>query len=273
MWCTSSTASASSVAWRRWPWRAWSGSTCTWTMPRATGSSCRWNTWTASAATSARARCARPSPGFPASIGSTPRPGSRRPSRTSPGSCWPSTPPASRRRGMPLAPTRSGSTTWRRASPTSRRRTRCAAIEDVKADMERRRPMDRLICGDVGYGKTEVALRAAFKAVMDGKQVGDPGAHHHPGPAALQHLQRAPGRLSRARGDALPLPLRAGTAQGPGGPAGGHGGHRHRHPPPAAEGRRLQGPGPGDHRRGAALRRGPQGAAQAAAPARWMCSP
>ncbi|MGD8997014.1 MAG: transcription-repair coupling factor [Anaerolineae bacterium] len=45
------------------------------------------------------------------------------------------------------------------------------AIVDVKADMERPRPMDRLICGDVGYGKTEVAVRAAFKAVMDGKQV------------------------------------------------------------------------------------------------------
>lgn len=45
------------------------------------------------------------------------------------------------------------------------------AIQEVKADMEKPRPMDRLICGDVGYGKTEVALRAAFKAVMDGKQV------------------------------------------------------------------------------------------------------
>jgi transcription-repair coupling factor (superfamily II helicase) len=45
------------------------------------------------------------------------------------------------------------------------------AIEEVKADMENARPMDRLICGDVGFGKTEVALRAAFKAVMDGKQV------------------------------------------------------------------------------------------------------
>ena len=45
------------------------------------------------------------------------------------------------------------------------------AITEVKADMESPRPMDRLICADVGYGKTEVALRAAFKAVMDGKQV------------------------------------------------------------------------------------------------------
>jgi len=46
-----------------------------------------------------------------------------------------------------------------------------AAIEDVMQDMESSRPMDRLICGDVGFGKTEVALRAAFKAAMDGKQV------------------------------------------------------------------------------------------------------
>ncbi|HXY61083.1 MAG TPA: transcription-repair coupling factor [Chthoniobacterales bacterium] len=45
------------------------------------------------------------------------------------------------------------------------------AIIDAKIDMERPRPMDRLICGDVGFGKTEVAIRAAFKAVMDGKQV------------------------------------------------------------------------------------------------------
>lgn len=45
------------------------------------------------------------------------------------------------------------------------------SLEEIKADMESDKPMDRLLCGDVGYGKTEVAIRAAFKAVMDGKQV------------------------------------------------------------------------------------------------------
>ncbi len=45
------------------------------------------------------------------------------------------------------------------------------AIADVKRDMESQLPMDRLLCGDVGYGKTEVAMRAAFKALSDNKQV------------------------------------------------------------------------------------------------------
>ncbi|MDI6703556.1 MAG: transcription-repair coupling factor [bacterium] len=45
------------------------------------------------------------------------------------------------------------------------------AVRDIKRDMEQKRPMDRLLCGDVGFGKTEVAIRASFKAVMDGKQV------------------------------------------------------------------------------------------------------
>ncbi|MFM7718194.1 MAG: transcription-repair coupling factor, partial [Actinomycetota bacterium] len=57
------------------------------------------------------------------------------------------------------------------AFPWEETRDQLAAIVEVKADMERAVPMDRLICGDVGYGKTEIAVRAAFKAVMDGTQV------------------------------------------------------------------------------------------------------
>jgi transcription-repair coupling factor (superfamily II helicase) len=57
------------------------------------------------------------------------------------------------------------------AFPHEETRDQLAAIAEVKQDMQSDRPMDRLICGDVGYGKTEIAVRAAFKAVMDGKQV------------------------------------------------------------------------------------------------------
>lgn len=55
--------------------------------------------------------------------------------------------------------------------PYPETRGQISAIKEIKEDMERPRPMDRLICGDVGYGKTEVAIRAAFKAVLDNKQV------------------------------------------------------------------------------------------------------
>jgi len=69
----------------------------------------------------------------------------------------------------------SADTTWQMefeaAFPYEETEDQLSAIEDVKNDMEKPKPMDRLICGDVGYGKTEVALRAAFKAVMDNKQV------------------------------------------------------------------------------------------------------
>jgi transcription-repair coupling factor (superfamily II helicase) len=67
-------------------------------------------------------------------------------------------------------------TPWQReledAFPFTETPDQLTAIEEIKADMESPVPMDRLLCGDVGYGKTEVAVRAAFKAVMDGKQVG-----------------------------------------------------------------------------------------------------
>ncbi|GFZ99690.1 transcription-repair-coupling factor [Paenibacillus marchantiophytorum] len=55
--------------------------------------------------------------------------------------------------------------------PYDETRDQLRAIEEIKVDMEKSRPMDRLLCGDVGYGKTEVAVRAAFKAAIDGKQV------------------------------------------------------------------------------------------------------
>ena len=71
--------------------------------------------------------------------------------------------------------TYSPDTTWQReledSFPYNETDDQLRALEEVKHDMESSRPMDRLICGDVGYGKTEVALRAAFKAVQDGMQV------------------------------------------------------------------------------------------------------
>lgn len=66
-------------------------------------------------------------------------------------------------------------TTWQKefeaAFPYDETPDQLTAIDEVKEDLERPRPMDRLICGDVGYGKTEVAMRAVFKVVMDGAQV------------------------------------------------------------------------------------------------------
>ncbi len=81
-----------------------------------------------------------------------------------------------------------------------------SAIADIKRDLESPEPMDRLLCGDVGYGKTELAMRAAFKVVQDGRQVAvlTPTtvlAFQH-----LHHLSPAHGGFPRARGDAQPLP-------------------------------------------------------------------
>jgi transcription-repair coupling factor (superfamily II helicase) len=122
------------------------------------------------------------------------------------------------------------------------------AIEAVKQDMEKPRPMDRLICGDAGYGKTEVALRAAFKAVMDNTQV----AMLVPTTVlAQQHYQTFAERLapfpvsvellSRFRTDAEQRQVLHGLERG-------YGRHRDRHPSAAPERCRDPQLGPGHHR-------------------------
>ncbi len=139
------------------------------------------------------------------------------------------------------------------------------AITEVKADMEKPVPMDRVICGDVGYGKTEIAVRAAFKAVQDGKQVAVLV------PTTLladQHLQTFSERmagfpvtvkgLSRFTDAAESRAVIDGTGRR-------FGRHRDRHASAAADRRALEGSGPGRGRRGAAVRRRAQGVHQVAA--------
>ena len=138
-------------------------------------------------------------------------------------------------------------------------------IDEVKADMERPVPMDRLICGDVGYGKTEIAVRAAFKAVQDGKQVavlvpttllvqqhlGTFAERYAPFPVKVA-------ALSRFQTDAEAAEVQRADHRG-------HGRRRDRHAPADPERHAVQGPRPGRRRRGAALRRRAQGVPQAPA--------
>ena len=122
----------------------------------------------------------------------------------------------------------------------SRRPISCKAIEDVKADMEDGAPMDRLVCGDVGFGKTEVAIRAAFKAVQDGKQVGGARAHDAAREAARRDVRRALRRLPGAGRGAVALP-HAGAGQGGRRRRGERRGRRRdRHPSAPLRGRAVQ---------------------------------
>jgi transcription-repair coupling factor (superfamily II helicase) len=95
------------------------------------------------------------------------------------------------------------------------------AVADVLADMTSEKPMDRLICGDVGYGKTEVAVRAAFKAAMDGKQVAVlvpttvlAEQHYETFKSRLAHFPLEVRALSRFRGAAEQKRILADLAQG-----------------------------------------------------------
>ena len=136
------------------------------------------------------------------------------------------------------------------------------AIEEVKADMERPQPMDRLVCGDVGFGKTEVAIRAAFKAVQDGYQA----AVLVPTTLlASQHAQTFADRYAPfpgEGGDAQPVPHQRPGQRGAGRPGRRVGGRGGGHAPAAGRGRHLQEAGPAGGGRGAALRGQPQGVHQ-----------
>ena len=146
-----------------------------------------------------------------------------------------------------------------------------AAIDAVIGDLEAGRPMDRLVCGDVGFGKTEVALRAAFIAAMNGKQVAVVVPTTLAGAPAFQDLHRALPRL--------PGEDRAGVAARVGGRSGEdqerpgrrRDRHRDRHPCAARQGHPVQGPRPCDRRRGAAFRRHAQGEAQDSFAPKCMC--
>ena len=161
---------------------------------------------------------------------------------------------------------------FEKAFPYEETEDQLRAIDVIKDDMESDSPMDRLLCGDVGYGKTEVALRAAFKATLDGKQV---MVLVPTTILAQQHYGTFRERFADfpvQGGDGLALPLRRRAEDDPQGLRGRQGGRADRHPPAALGGREAEGPGPGDRRRGAALRRGPEGGAAQAEGARWTCS-
>ena len=165
------------------------------------------------------------------------------PRRSSPASCSTSTPSASRRARPRLPePTPTGCASSRPRSRTARRPTSATRSRRSRPTWRRARPMDRLICGDVGYGKTEVALRAAFKAADDGKQVlmlvpTTILAQQHFGtfserlrdyPFTIEHVSRFRPAARAARGGQA---LRRGQGR-----------HPHRHPPPALARRAREGP-------------------------------
>ena len=173
-----------------------------------------------------------------------------------------STPRASWPRASRFPPTATGSANSKTPSNSRETRDQKTAIADIKRDMESPQPMDRLLCGDVGYGKTEVVMRAAFKAMGDGKQV----AVLAPTTVlCFQHfadVQEALSAVSGAHRNAQPLPHRERDQGGAGRSGGGQSRSGGRHAPAVFEGRRVERSRPRHHRRRAALRREAQRAAE-----------
>ena len=164
--------------------------------------------------------------------------GGRRPGRGAPGAVR-----RPRRRGRPRLRRDSPWQAEMEASfPYEETVDQLRAVLEVKADMEAGRPMDRLVVGDVGYGKTEVALRAAFKATQDGKQVAVlvpttvlAAQHHETFSRRFAAFPVEVGMLSR-----FVAPKDAGADARR--PRRRHRRHRHRDASAALEGRPLQGP-------------------------------
>ena len=90
---------------------------------------------------------------------------------TWPTSCSSSTPQRKMAEGFPFSPDSNWQREFEDAFEFTETKDQLTAIQEIKRDMESPQPMDRLLCGDVGFGKTEVVMRAAFKALGDGKQV------------------------------------------------------------------------------------------------------
>ena len=133
------------------------------------------------------------------------------------------------------------------------------AVELVKHDMEQAQPMDRLVCGDVGFGKTEVAVRAAFKAVADSKQVAVLVPTTILSLAALPYLFGAAAGSACAGGEPEPREERQGSETDTRGAGGRQDRHPYRDAQDTRQGYPVPRPRTAHHRRGAEVRRVEQG--------------